>query len=95
LTVGGEFNARLCVVSRHDLDAAVMQRLPNTQIELELQAGLLVMQLMRQADAKQVGGHLLNTAFTPFEERTQSVSLSRVSQSEHHIHLSASPTVLA
>jgi len=40
--------ARLVV--RNDFDAAVVQRLPDAQIEIDFQAGLLVVKLMRQPD---------------------------------------------
>jgi hypothetical protein len=40
--------ARLGV--RNDFNAAVVQRLPDAQIEIDFQAGLLVVKLMRQPD---------------------------------------------
>ena len=40
---------------RNDVDAAVVQGLPDAQVKVNFQAGLLVMKLVRQADAEQVG----------------------------------------
>ena len=64
-----------------------MQRLPNTQIEIDFQSRLLIMQLMRQADAEQVGSDFLDAALALFEERPQGASLFSVTQSEHDVHL--------
>jgi hypothetical protein len=38
------------LVVRDEFNAAVVQRLPDAQIEIDFQAGLLVVKLMRQRD---------------------------------------------
>jgi hypothetical protein len=69
----------ICLRSlRHDLDPAVVQRLPDTEIQIDFHACLLIMKFVRQIDPKQVGSEQFNAALTLFEEGTQAVSLGGI-----------------
>lgn len=79
----GEVATEVQTVShlRNDVDAAVVQGLPDAQIEIDFQAGLLLVKLVWQTDTQQVVRQLLDLALALFEERAEGVSLVGVSQS--------------
>ena len=82
----------LCVPSlRHDLDTAVVQRLPDTQVEVDFQPGLLVVKLVRQADAEQVGPEHCDAALTFFKEHAQGLLLARIGETQRHVHWLSPP----
>jgi len=66
---------------RNDVYAAVVQGLPDAQIEIDFQAGLLLVKLVWQTDTQQVVRQLLDLALALFEERAEVGSLVGVSQS--------------
>jgi len=55
-----------------------VQRLPDTEIKIDFQAGLFIMKFMRQIDPEHVGREYFDAALTFFEECTQGVSLGGI-----------------
>jgi hypothetical protein len=61
-----------------------VERLPDAQVEVELQPRLLWMELVRELDLKRLGIDLHNPTLAPLEKVTQIVSKLGVAEPQSH-----------